>query len=623
MVSDHLKLNNVLTEDDNEESGTSLDTEGSHGELHGIDNREMDIIELNDDDNGNETGHDNDNDDDDDDDDNNNDNDNDNDNDNNNREESPMEAMDHGLEHKETGPNAAATSGKWEFTRSDTKSTYDDEFDEKELDEFTRQLSVHSLKLHNTESMRRMEMEEAGEIIQEDVAITTHSRTHSQSQSQSKSKSQSFANVLNGLNFDQDDHTDNEHDHDHDHDHDRDVIRPNNLGLSLERPSISSMDDQDVSPRLDDESLHNIYPIFPIEEFAIMPDERLGRGASGVVVKAFHLISCKVVAIKATRSTLKSIQEQTNQEINVLTTMKNSNYIIDMIRFGRDPENNAVKIALEYMDGGSLRDYICSHADTPCSETVVQYVSHNILHALKELHQHSFVHNDIKPGNILYSLSGDVKLSDFGTVLKIESPQSKLTVNCGTTKYLAPEKDHDCQVRYDTKADIWSFGLTIYELSTSSLIHDDTPPSSLCSNPPQLNPLSFSKECCDFNPDERPTAEELLQHPFLRNVNDHSKIPMGTVAPKITDLKFMVYALIEYYAKQIPIPINSNVRNSLDKKRKSKELSLSAPYSPKDKDEDMQKLVNMANYCNCAWEAVQDRIVYVATKISNKMSKHY
>ncbi|ETO18777.1 hypothetical protein RFI_18478, partial [Reticulomyxa filosa] len=332
------------------------------------------------------------------------------------------------------------------------------------------------------------------------------------------------------------------------------------------------------------------------------------------------------------RSAHKSIQHQTNQEINVLRTLKSSRYVIDMIEHGQDRENNTMKIALEYMDGGSLKDYIQNHPRRPCPEGVVKYASYCVLQALKELHQHYYVHNDVKPGNILYSLGGDVKLSDFGTVMKLNpKTHDMLTINCGSAKYLAPEKTHNTtRVCYDMKADIWSFGLTIFELCTGELIHSDTTPTQLCSNPPQLDPHVFSADCCDFirccliqDPKQRPSAEQLLQHIFLRNTNDNSKVSMGVMSPKMADLKFMIYALVEYYAKQIPVPINADVKDSIAKKRQSKELAAFGPFSPKDKDDDMQKILNMSAYCYCSWQDVQDRIVYVATVISNKMSKHY
>ncbi|ETN98926.1 hypothetical protein RFI_38561, partial [Reticulomyxa filosa] len=259
----------------------------------------------------------------------------------------------------------------------------------------------------------------------------------------------------------------------------------------------NSYDKQDV--KLD--NAHDGGQLFPKEEFIVMSDEKLGRGASAIVIKAFHVVSCRVAAIKTARSTHKNIQHQTNQEINVLQKMNSSKYIINMIRHGKDCETNATKIALEYMDGGSLKDYIQSHSHRPCMEGIVKYVSFSVLQGLKQLHEQNYVHNDVKPGNILYNMAGDVKLSDFGTVMELHPDcpgLDMLTVNCGTAKYVAPEKAQATQIRYGAKADIWSFGLAIFELCTGQLIHSDTPSTQLYFHPPQLDALVFSKDCCDF-----------------------------------------------------------------------------------------------------------------------------
>ncbi|ETO16555.1 hypothetical protein RFI_20786 [Reticulomyxa filosa] len=448
-----------------------------------------------------------------------------------------------------------------DLVRTDTKSTYDDEFGDQELEAFTKQLSVKSiLQLQTTESMHQMELDEGGGIMYEgeivDVDNDDNNNNNNSNRNNSINNNSINNNSINNDSINNNSINSNNEDYKaqgrkQDNQRDKRAFptkgnkkrsvrfkRDERTAMAQVKTHANKVKDLRKDLESDHGNEQDVHdeddPVFPMEEFAIMPDERLGRGATGVVVKAFHLLSCQVVAIKVliqknkkrreigerniyaysytyiiriveqittvqtARSAHKTIQIQTDQEICVLENMKDSKYIIDMIGYGKDRDTNEMKIALEYMDGGSLKDYISNNSNVPCPESIVKYASYSILQALKELHQHRYVHNDIKPGNILYSLNGDIKLSDFGTVIKLDIADSLLTINCGTAKYLAPEKDNNNRVCYNTKADVWSFGLTIYELCTGAFIHPDTLPSSLCSNPPKLNPQMFTKDCCEF-----------------------------------------------------------------------------------------------------------------------------
>lgn len=181
----------------------------------------------------------------------------------------------------------------------------------------------------------------------------------------------------------------------------------------------------------------------------------IGNGASGIVYKAFHYKSCKMVAIKKLRSKL---QREINAFINeaaLYQQFKNNQNIINVLHFGRDTEDAHLMMSLEYMDLGSCDKLNINQRfknDIKLRENIVKHIIFSALNALKDVHNEGFVHNDIKPANILCNRYGEIKLSDFGTVSKLDLTRNHyLTKNCGTQKYQAPEKLTNIP-KYDTKS---------------------------------------------------------------------------------------------------------------------------------------------------------------------------
>lgn len=196
---------------------------------------------------------------------------------------------------------------------------------------------------------------------------------------------------------------------------------------------------------------------------------------------------------------------------------------------------------MEYMDGGSLQDL----ADTGgCNdEQVLANIAIQALAGLDFLHKCNQIHRDIKPANLLINLDGDVKVSDLGILRQIDpeidiDPEKKLheqDVNklhrahtfVGTTTYMAPERIDGQDYSYSS--DIWSFGLSMMTLSLGRLPFDSSGgfwhilQSVRDSAPPRLpQDGTWSSDYCEFlelclqhAPNDRPTASQLLRHPFL------------------------------------------------------------------------------------------------------------
>merc|ERR1712137_1509935 len=124
--------------------------------------------------------------------------------------------------------------------------------------------------------------------------------------------------------------------------------------------------------------------------------------------------------------------------------------------------SGCVNVALEYMDYGSLTDVMKRVHRFP--ERYLVLVMIQILEGLKWLHLTTFLHRDVKLGNILMNSRGAVKLTDFGISKKINDERFGCDTFVGTATYMAPERIRGED--YSFAADIWSLGLCAYELAS-------------------------------------------------------------------------------------------------------------------------------------------------------------
>jgi len=119
---------------------------------------------------------------------------------------------------------------------------------------------------------------------------------------------------------------------------------------------------------------------------------------------------------------------------------------------------------MEYADDGDLLNKIQekqkSHENF--SEEEVLNIFTQISLALKHSHDRKILHRDLKSANIFLSKGGTVKLGDFGVAGVIEHTKSKKDTQIGTPLYMSPEMLND--EKYDSKSDIWSLGVLLYEM---------------------------------------------------------------------------------------------------------------------------------------------------------------
>jgi serine/threonine-protein kinase len=140
--------------------------------------------------------------------------------------------------------------------------------------------------------------------------------------------------------------------------------------------------------------------------------------------------------------------------------------------YDRGEAEGTYYIAMEYLDGRSLKELIVSRGPAPI--TVAVEYARQILQALRFAHRHGIVHRDIKPHNVLVDAEGRVKVTDFGIARAGTSQMTEAGSIVGTAQYLSPEQARGAGV--DQRSDVYSLGIVLYELVTGTVpFNGDTP----------------------------------------------------------------------------------------------------------------------------------------------------
>ncbi|XP_014836208.1 PREDICTED: STE20-like serine/threonine-protein kinase isoform X3 [Poecilia mexicana] len=258
----------------------------------------------------------------------------------------------------------------------------------------------------------------------------------------------------------------------------------------------------------------------------------LGDGAFGKVYKAQNKQNGTLAAAKVIDTKTEDELEDYMVEIDILASCNHHHIVklLDAFYF-----EGKLWILIEFCAGGAV-DAIMLELERPLTEPQIRVVCKQTLEALTYLHENKVIHRDLKAGNILLSLDGEVKLADFGVSAKNTSTLQRRDSFIGTPYWMAPEvvmcetsKDRP----YDYKADIWSLGVTLIELAQVEPPNHEMNPMRVLlkiakSEPPTLmHPSRWSPEFNDFlrrsldkNVDNRWSSTQLLQHPFVTSVTD-------------------------------------------------------------------------------------------------------
>ncbi|XP_036388558.1 STE20-like serine/threonine-protein kinase [Megalops cyprinoides] len=259
----------------------------------------------------------------------------------------------------------------------------------------------------------------------------------------------------------------------------------------------------------------------------------LGDGAFGKVYKAQNKQSGILAAAKVIDTKTEEELEDYMVEIDILASCDHHNIVKLLDAFYYE---NKLWILIEFCAGGAV-DAVMLELERPLTEPQIRVVCRQTLEALLYLHENKVIHRDLKAGNILLTLEGDVKLADFGVSAKNTKTLQRRDSFIGTPYWMAPEvvmcetsKDRP----YDYKADIWSLGVTLIELAQIEPPNHEMNPMRVLlkiakADPPTLmQPSRWSPEFSDFlrkaldkNVDNRWSTAQLLQHPFISSVTDN------------------------------------------------------------------------------------------------------
>ncbi|KAF2745561.1 MAP kinase [Sporormia fimetaria CBS 119925] len=264
----------------------------------------------------------------------------------------------------------------------------------------------------------------------------------------------------------------------------------------------------------------------------------VGGGTFGSVYAAMNLDSGHLMAVKEIRlqdpQLIPTIVAQIRDEMGVLQLLDHPNIVS---YYGIEPHRDKVYIFMEYCSGGSLAGLL-EHGRIE-DETVITVYALQMLEGLAYLHESRVVHRDIKPENILLDHNGVIKFVDFGAAKVIARQGRTLAENAGTRgrqksmtgtpMYMSPEVIKGQDSGRHGAVDIWSLGCVVLEMATgrrpwSTLDNEWAIMYNIAAgNPPQLptrdqlseQGIDFLLKCFERDPNQRASAVELLQHPWI------------------------------------------------------------------------------------------------------------
>ncbi|XP_028056031.1 serine/threonine-protein kinase STY46-like isoform X3 [Camellia sinensis] len=202
--------------------------------------------------------------------------------------------------------------------------------------------------------------------------------------------------------------------------------------------------------------------VWEIDPMLLKFDQKIATGLYGDLYKG--TFNSQDVAIKVLRAEyLNDVQKEFAQEVYILRRVRHKNVVQFIGACTRPP---SLCIVTEFMSGGSVYDFMHKRKGIFKLPALLK-VAIDVSKGMNYLHQNNIIHRDLKAANLLMDESEVVKVADFG-VARVETPSGVMTAETGTYRWMAPEViEHK---PYDRKADVFSFGVVLWELLTGKVL---------------------------------------------------------------------------------------------------------------------------------------------------------
>ena len=260
---------------------------------------------------------------------------------------------------------------------------------------------------------------------------------------------------------------------------------------------------------------------------------QIGEGGCAKIYKARNPITNEIVAIKQVKSRSDYGRELLEREIETMKIMKGNKGIVQLLDTYKDDQTT--NLVLEYIDGWCLQSLV---EQVSLDARLIAAISKHVLLSLCDLHVNDIVHRDLKCGNIMITKNGNTKLIDFGYATVMPKSHQIRSGRVGSLYWMAPEIYQ--KMVYNEKCDIWSFGIMVIEMFLGDPPYYGTRYGQrdimdflsngivpIPNNMPEKM-SDFVRMCLRINPSQRPSARELLHHPFIME-----SAPMKFLVPAI------------------------------------------------------------------------------------------
>lgn len=205
--------------------------------------------------------------------------------------------------------------------------------------------------------------------------------------------------------------------------------------------------------------------VWEIDDRHLTFEHRIASGSYGDLYKGSYC--SQEVAIKVLKSERvdTDMQREFAQEVFIMRKVRHKNVVQFIGACTKPPK---LCIVTEYMSGGSVYDYLHKHKGAFKLPSLLK-VAIDVSKGMNYLHQNNIIHRDLKAANLLMDENEVVKVADFG-VARVKSQSGVMTAETGTYRWMAPEViEHN---PYDHKADVFSFGILLWELLTGKLPYE-------------------------------------------------------------------------------------------------------------------------------------------------------